>query len=70
MSSLYQARQHPRAFGYIYALMEDLVPRFYFHLASKDRHIPDDSDKALAGMNASLLLLKAPVYRHRFYRHY
>jgi hypothetical protein len=33
MSPLYQARQHPRAFGYIYALMEDLVPRFYFHLA-------------------------------------
>lgn len=27
------------------------MPRFYFHLASKDSHIPDDSGKELAGLN-------------------
>jgi hypothetical protein len=28
-----------------------LVPRFYFHLASKDSNIPDDGGKELANMN-------------------
>jgi uncharacterized protein DUF6894 len=28
-------------------VMEDLMPRFYFNLASKDAHIPDDSGKEL-----------------------
>ncbi len=27
------------------------MPRFYFHLASKDAHIPDDSGKQLATLN-------------------
>ena len=27
------------------------MPRFYFHLASKDSHIPDDSGKELATLN-------------------
>ena len=27
------------------------MPRFYFHLASKDAHIPDDSGKELATLN-------------------
>jgi hypothetical protein len=27
--------------------MENLMPRFYFNLASKDDHIPDDSGKEL-----------------------
>jgi hypothetical protein len=29
-------------------VMENLMPRFYFHLASKDSHILDDSGKELA----------------------
>ena len=32
-------------------LMENLMPRFYFNLASKDAHIPDDSGKELATLN-------------------
>jgi hypothetical protein len=28
-----------------------LMPRFYFNLASKDDHIPDDSGKELATLN-------------------
>jgi hypothetical protein len=31
--------------------MEGLMPRFYFHLASKDTRIPDDRGKELATMN-------------------
>src|SRR5215468_4543631 len=31
--------------------MENLMPRFYFHLASKDAHIPDDSGKELDTLN-------------------
>ncbi len=27
------------------------MPRFYFNLASKDAHIPDDSGKELANLN-------------------
>ena len=30
---------------------EILMPRFYFHLSSKDDHIPDDSGKELATLN-------------------
>ena len=29
------------------------MPRFYFNLASKDAHIPDDSGKELATLNRS-----------------
>jgi hypothetical protein len=32
-------------------VMEILMPRFYFNLASKDGHIPDDSGKELATLN-------------------
>jgi len=32
-------------------VMENLMPRFYFHLASKDSHIPDDSGKELATLH-------------------
>ena len=32
-------------------LMENLMPRFYFNLVSKDAHIPDDSGKELATLN-------------------
>ena len=31
--------------------MENLMSRFYFNLASKDSHIPDDSGKELATLN-------------------
>jgi uncharacterized protein DUF6894 len=31
--------------------MENLMPRFYFNLASKDAHISDDSGKELATLN-------------------
>jgi hypothetical protein len=31
--------------------VEDLMPRFYFHLASKDSHTPDDNGKELATLN-------------------
>jgi len=31
--------------------MENLMPRFYFNLASKDAHIRDDSGKELATLN-------------------
>jgi hypothetical protein len=31
--------------------MENLMPRFYFNLASKDAAIPDDSGKELATLN-------------------
>jgi hypothetical protein len=31
--------------------VEDLMPRFYFHLASKDGHTPDDNGKQLATLN-------------------
>jgi hypothetical protein len=31
--------------------MENLMPRFYFNLASKNRHIPDDSGKELDTLN-------------------
>jgi hypothetical protein len=31
--------------------MEILMPRFYFNLASKDAHIPDDSGKELATLS-------------------
>jgi hypothetical protein len=30
---------------------EDLMPRFYFDLASKDKHIPDSAGKELATLN-------------------
>ncbi len=33
------------------------MPRFYFNLASKDAHIPDDSGKGLATLN--------DAYEHR-----
>jgi hypothetical protein len=32
-------------------MMEDLMSRFYFSLASNDAHIPDDSGKELATLN-------------------
>jgi hypothetical protein len=32
-------------------VMENLMPRFYFNLTSKDAHIPDDSGKELATLN-------------------
>jgi hypothetical protein len=32
-------------------VMENLMPRFYFNLASKDAHISDDSGKDLATLN-------------------
>ena len=32
-------------------VMEGLMPRFYFHLTSMDRHIPDDHGKELATLN-------------------
>jgi hypothetical protein len=32
-------------------VMENLMPRFYFHLTSKDSHIQDDSGKELATLN-------------------
>jgi hypothetical protein len=32
-------------------LMENLMPRFYFNVASKDAHIPDDTGKELATLN-------------------
>ena len=31
--------------------MENLMPRFYFNLASKDANIPDDSGKELGTLN-------------------
>jgi hypothetical protein len=31
--------------------LENLMPSFYFNLASKDAHIPDDSGKELATLN-------------------
>jgi hypothetical protein len=30
---------------------EELMPRFYFHLTSKDGHIPDDAGKELDSLN-------------------
>ena len=32
-------------------LAEELMPRFYFHLTSKDSHIPDDAGKELDSLN-------------------
>jgi uncharacterized protein DUF6894 len=32
-------------------VMENLMPRFYFNVASKDAHIPDDTGKELATLN-------------------
>lgn len=34
-----------------FALMNFLMPRFYFNLASKDAHIPDEIGKELATLN-------------------
>jgi hypothetical protein len=31
--------------------LEDLMPRFYFHLTSKDEHITDDGGKDLGTLN-------------------
>jgi len=31
--------------------MENLMSHFYFHLTSKDSHIPDDTGKELATLN-------------------
>jgi hypothetical protein len=31
--------------------MENLMPRYYFNLASKDANIPDDSGKELSTLN-------------------
>jgi precorrin-6x reductase len=31
--------------------MENLMPRFYFNLVSKNTHIPDDNGKELATLN-------------------
>jgi Domain of unknown function (DUF6894) len=31
--------------------VEELMPRFYFHLTSKDSHIPDDAGKELDSLN-------------------
>jgi Domain of unknown function (DUF6894) len=35
--------------------MENLMPRFYFHLASKDAHIPDDFGKELDTLHHAYL---------------
>jgi hypothetical protein len=32
-------------------VVEELMPRFYFHLTSKDAHIPDDAGKELGNLN-------------------
>ena len=32
-------------------VVEELMPRFYFHLTSKDSHIPDDCGKELDTLN-------------------
>jgi hypothetical protein len=32
-------------------LVEESMPRFYFHLTSKDSHIPDDAGKELDCLN-------------------
>jgi Domain of unknown function (DUF6894) len=32
-------------------VVEELMPRFYFHLTSKDAHIPDDAGKELGNLS-------------------
>jgi hypothetical protein len=42
--------------------MENLMPRFYFNLASKDAAIPDDSGKELATLNDAYEHARAKTY--------
>jgi hypothetical protein len=44
-------RKHSEALNGYVIVVEDLMPRFYFHLASKDSHTPDDNGKELATLN-------------------
>jgi hypothetical protein len=46
--------------------MESLMPRFYFNLASKDAHIPDDSGKELATLNAAMSTLESLFTKYCF----
>ena len=38
------------------------MPRFYFNLASKDAHIPDDSGKELATLNDVLMSMRGSLF--------
>jgi hypothetical protein len=44
-------RKHSEALNGYVIVVEDLMPRFYFHLVSKDSHTSDDNGKELATLN-------------------
>ena len=44
------------------------MPRFYFNLASKDAHIPDDSGKELATLNDAYEAMRGSLF-HKIVLH-
>ncbi len=44
-------------------VVEDLMPRFYFHLTSKNSQIPDDSGKELATANDAYEHARKLIYK-------
>ena len=48
-------------------LMENLMPRFYFNLTSKDAHIPDDSGKELATLNDAYEYARKLIHKILFH---
>jgi hypothetical protein len=68
MSPLYQTRvQIIRMRIACVIVVEELMPRFYFHLTSKDSHIPDDAGKELDSLNDAYEHAWALIYKILFH---
>jgi hypothetical protein len=48
-------------------VMENLMPRFYFNVASKDAHIPDDTGKELATLNDAYAHARKLIHKILFH---
>jgi hypothetical protein len=48
-------------------VVEELMPRFYFHLTSKDSRIPDDAGKELDSLNDAYEHAWALIYKILFH---
>jgi Domain of unknown function (DUF6894) len=48
-------------------VVEELMPRFYFHLTSKNSHIPDDAGKELDSLNDAYEHAWALIYKILFH---
>jgi hypothetical protein len=68
MSPLYQTRvQIIRMRIARVIVVEELMPRFYFHLTSKDSHIPDDAGKELDSLNDAYEHAWSLIYKILFH---